>query len=339
MIRSDYQSWALLSAGQKTKLSEVEIYKACVIAANNGWTREEETGLGNYQRVLLESRRQIKSGRLEQAKKLLSSLRAQKPNSEIDPGDLEFLKGIVMHRLGDQYAAAGQLAIAANVFSKTGDSHRLLRALINEKISAAMNLQAYLLGDLYVLQNQAVQHGYHDLAGLVFCARAGELIVSGRFSEAVAEAHDAVMHYQIASCPEDLALAQMMLTIAQFMSGDSGGARLTFQRVHIRDGKIASYVAIFEALIAEKRPVPPLGHPLYGTQWKVQGFKKESVTGKILSCLKNAPATRDELILLIWGPNSTHPSYCNRLYSALNQIRKQGQHQVVFDGEKYTFVV
>jgi hypothetical protein len=335
MIRSDYQSWVLLSSGQMSLLSPVEIYKSCVISANNGIRRKEETGLGFYQQTLLETRRNMKAGRFEAATRLLSSLKSKPANSPIDRGDREFLKGMILHRVGEQQAAAEQLSHAAKVFSETSDTHRIFRALINEKISAATNLHQYLAGDLYILQNEAMQAGYHDLAGNVHCARAGELIVAGKFSEAISEAFSAVSQYRLASCPEDLAQAQMMLVIAQFLNGGAEDAKMTFSNVHIRDGKIANYVAIFEALLLGRRPMPPLGPPLVGTPWKVRSSKKASITGKISARLCQGPATRDQLIVEVWGERAIHPSYCSRLYSAINQLRKNGQ-QVLFDGEKYT---
>src|SRR6185437_12930365 len=110
--------------GKAAKLTPVEIYKGCVVAANNGWRRPEESHLGQYQRALLEARRKIKCLDLDTAASLVSGLKVKSLDSPIDGGDRAFLKGIIFDRLGENRTGAEWMAKAAQAFSDTNDQHR-----------------------------------------------------------------------------------------------------------------------------------------------------------------------------------------------------------------------
>ncbi len=332
MSQSDFQCLARLKLGKT--LSSSEIYKACVALANNGLRREEEQSLHLSYRQLLEARRFIKKGDYKVASHILKELHVQAKDFLI-AGDREFLRGMILHREGNMSAAAQALTVAAQHFKNAREDHRHLRALINSFICQSDNVDIYNAGELFAFQQLATRKKYFDLAGNIQRARAGELLSAGKFEEAAHEALESVKNYEKDGCPEDLAVAYMMAAIAQAASGDTNAAQKTYKHVLIRDGKVKSYVTILEALQSGKIPKVYPGHPLEKTPWKGVVIKTGSLSGKILSRLKIAPISRDELISEIWGTHAIHPSYCARLYTAINYIRKSKGISVLFDGDKY----
>ena len=331
MNRSDFECLGLLDSSENDLLTQEEIYRACVAVSNNGLFRKEESMLSMEQRFLLDMRRKIKAGLLSEVKEALEGFNSS--DSAI-MGDHQFLLGTVAHREGNPELAGKFYFKAAGEFHKAGDLRRELRALINSLI-CQNDLNQYMAGSLYSLEQKAKRNGFYDLVGVVKKGRAGELLTLGRFSEAAQEAESAADNFSEDGCAEDLAVSNMTAAIAHLMSGDLKAAQVNRAAVHLSGGKIVTYLDAYDALINGRIPQLPSGHPLEKAPWSVYAVKQGSITGKILRRLQIGPATPDELIEETWGKSALHPSYRNRLFVAISKLKKTSNVAIVFDGQVY----
>ena len=120
-----------------------------------------------------------------------------------------------------------------------------------------------------------------------------------------------------------------------FIDGNSEVARNLRSQIEIASYKVTPYIALYESLVAGRNPQFASGHALHKSPWPVSKMKGSSVTGKIISKLREGPSTRDALIESVWGKYAVDPSYCSRLYTAINHIRKKMDVVIRFDGELY----
>ncbi len=332
---TDWQCVALLDGHEP--LPSIAVYKALSGLANNGATRPEEVDLHEHARRLLEARRLLKAGKYADFDSLLQSFQARSGDPELDQilmGDAQALEAMKLGKQGRFDEARTAALAAAEHFSGTPDRHRELRARINAEIFLC-TLETYLIGTLYSLEQAALRGGFDDLVGNIRKGRTIQLMDAGRFEEALAEALGAAAAYERDGCPEDRAVAHTVLAILHLIAGHVGDAQIAAGKVHFKDGKVKPYFEAFQSLVSGKKPQPPEGHPLAIVPWPVHKVKKESISGKILRRLSEGPATRDELIAHVWGDQALDPSYCSRLYTAINQLRKKEGANIVFDGSLY----
>lgn len=331
MTRTESQLLATLECHGPSGLTPYELYRAHVPLANNGTKRESEESLLPEHRALLEARRLIHAREHSSAHQLLSGLEVKE---SLLAGDRSSLLGAIAHREGNVELAARHYAEAGQHFEQGGDAHRMLRARINSRI-CENDLQSYLAGPLFALEQEARRREFRDLAAIVQKARAGELLSRGRFAEAFREAQVAIESFCVDGCSEDLEVARLLAALAAVATGDLAAGKQYFESVHLSGGKLVVYQDAYRALLAGKLPSVPPGHPLEGTPWPSFAVKSESIPGKVLRRLQQGPATRTELIEAVWGKDATHPSYQNRLFNVLNKLKKTFHQTIIFDGSAY----
>jgi hypothetical protein len=332
---TDWQCVARLDS--REPLPPLGLYKALSGLANNGGSRPEEDQLPTDARLLLDARRLIKAGKLEDFDALTTNFTARTGDPGFDQilsGDLQAIRAMRLGKQGRFEDARAAALEAAETFANTPDLHRELRARINAEIFLC-TLDTYLIGTLYSLEQSARRAGFDDLVGNIRKGRTIQLMDAARFEEALAEATGAVAAYERDGCPEDRAVAHTMLAILHLLAGHVAEAQTAAGKVHFKDGKVKHYFEAYQALVSGKKPHVPEGHPLALVPWPVHQVKKESISGKILRRLSQGPATRDELIAHVWGEKALDPSYCSRLYTAINQLRKKDGHGIIFDGSVY----
>lgn len=335
MSVSDWQFLGKLQSGDS--LDTIGLYKACAAIANNGGKRAEEFGLPEQCAPLLDARRMLKNGTLNEAFLRLETARPDGSDTVLNillEGDTHALRALYFGRLGKFAEGQREANFAAQTFARIPDNHRALRALINAEIFRC-NLDTFTVGGLYSLEQRARRLNFHDLVGNVQKARAVQLMNAGKFEEAIPEALDAVRSYELDGCPEDRSVAECILAILYLLVGKIPDAQASIGKVHFRDGKVTVYYQAYQSLVVGKTPQIPKQHPLNGTPWPVHQVKRDSVSGKLLRRLSVGPASRDELIREIWGAGALHPSYCARLYTVINHLRRKNQQSIVFDGNVY----
>lgn len=316
------------------QIETVDIYKACVAGANNGLRLPEEHLLGDHEKSLLEARRKLFVSDLKETERILNSFLPQDP---LLNGDRLFLLGQIYHRKGKQKEASDFMNLAAVSFQETGDLHRALRAKVNGALCLS-SLESCLFGDLYALELEARRQNFLDIAGNICRTRGIELLIAGRPNEAHAQALEASSLYQLDGFQDDRAVALLIAALAQLTLGDFKAAKELRSLVLFTSGKIEVYAKVYDDILMGKIPKIPKGHALEGISWKKLIIKSDSVTGKIIEALREGPLTRDELITLVWGENALDDSYCRRLYTAINSIRKDRTATIIFDGERYSLV-
>lgn len=323
---SEYQNLSALRRNEVT--SE---YKACVALANHGKRLPEEDQLSGEEKILLDVRRLIFQNRLAEAEQ---ALRLLSPTEALLQGDKHFLLGQIFHKQGQQPTACRFMYEAATFYKQTGDLHRELRAQVNGAICVS-TLDSCLFGDLYSFEQEARRLGFVDILGNIIRCRSMELLVAERPSEACAQALEAAQLYKIDGYQDDLSVAMFLAAISAFLMGDLLRAQDLRAQALTVSGKSEVYHQIYTALISGKLPKVLEGHTLALVNWKKLVLKPESIPGKIVQRLRSRPRTRDELITEVWGADATDESYCSRLYTAINQLRKEKSIVVVFDGEFY----
>ena len=198
------------------------------------------------------------------------------------------------------------------------------------------DLKSHINGELYFLKQRAFSNRYFDLVGNIERAAANIWLHEGNSLEALKCAQAAAECYQIDGCPEDKAISVALVAIAQLNYRNQKAAIETINSIHIKTGRIVSYLEIFKSLLIGKTPELAVGHPLHGVKWNVQPrIKENSIPGKIYFALQGSPASRDSLIKSVWGEDAIDPSYNSRLYTAINELRKKYGVEVNFDGEQY----
>ena len=234
--------------------------------------------------------------------------------------------------------AARYMEKAAEKFQSVGETHRMLRALINGYIFRR-DLGEYVAGNLFALEQECLRNSHFDLAGFIARGRAIELCTQGEFEKARIECAAALEQFKLDGCPEDRALCVALMAILCKLCGDDRAAATHFSSIPIQAGRVASYIAIYKSL--ENGLVPKLdaSHTLAATPWKssVQFIlKSNSSLGRILRVLSKGPREKNELIEQIWGAKAGGPVYENRLRVALTKLRKSYGVAVKFDGGRYS---
>ena len=311
--------------------SEFDVYKACISQANLGAFIPEEKNLPETEKALLEVRRCLARSEFNTG---LSILRELKPDHPLLQGDREFLIGQCLHRQGLQEKAAEQMIAAALYYCKAGEDYRELRARSNAAICVS-TLESALYGDLMSLEQETRREEYLDLTANIVRNCAMELLAAGQLNEAHLQAMEAADLYQLEGYPDDRMIAILVGAIALQMNGEHQRAQQLRMKCFVNVGKVRAYLSVFEALVQGKTPKLHEGHPLHKVKWKKAALKSDSIPGKILHVLKEKPSSRDELIATVWGENATDISYCSRLYTAINYIKKSKGITIAFDGEKY----
>lgn len=328
-LTSEQQHLSALRTGLDT--ASVSLYKACIAVACNGLKLPEEDQLGPHERNLLEVRRLLFASKLQEAEAILMNF--------VSPilllnGDRLFLWGQIHHRKGEQKLASEYMNYAADEYRSLGDFHRELRARVNGALCLS-SLESVLVGDLYCLELEARRRGYSDIVANICRTRATELLIAEKYKQAITQAKDAAEFYLNDGYQDDRSVAILIAALASYLSGDSESALSLRDQVFVTEGKVQIYYRALEALFNHKIPSIPKGHSLERMKWPKLGIKKNSITAKIISALEDGPLTKEELIDLVWAPKDFNEAYIRRLYSAINQIRKDNQAVVVFNGERY----
>lgn len=333
---SDWKALAMLTEGD-VELPVYLIYKACIAFAINGNSHSAELSLSHEFTQLLKARRFIKEENFRDAANLLDNYFLE---SEHDfffelSGDRDYLRALIAHRTNQPTLAEMYFKEAARQHSKGKDEHRKLRSLINQHIVTA-DLTTHLTGEIFFLKQRAFSANFFDLVGNIEKAAANVWLHEGNYFEAVRSAKAAVDSYQIDGCPEDRTVALTLLAIAQVLDGRHAEAVMTQNSIHIKGGKVSSYLLILNSLLDGAKPDIPPGHPLFGAPFNLKPkIKDNSILGKVLTVLKSSPASRDELITKVWGQQAIDPSYNSRLYTAIKDLRTKHGISISFDGEQY----
>lgn len=324
----------LTALNKRENISNNMVYKACAGVANNGVRLPEEEGLSLEEKVLLDVRRCLFKLEIQEAQVLIDRLT---PSTPFLKGDHQFLQAQIFHRKGDQTAASDMMIKASLFYREAGEFHRELRAMVNGKICVS-TLESCLYGELNSLEQEARRLEFYDIAANICRTRAIEFLIAGRLKESHAQALEASNLYLLDGYPDDRAVTIMIGAIALFQQGENEKAKDLRYQCYVSEGKVNTYLKIYDDLVLGKTPKVPTGHPLSAVKWKKGTIKTESVPGKIIRTLQEGPCSRDDLIENVWGKNAIGPSYCSRLYTAINEIRKQKGIQIVFDGENYRLV-
>lgn len=331
---TDIQNFALLS--ENKSLDSLDLYRACVVVACHGLSRDEEQTLPCYAQELLQVRRFLYSESLDEADFILHKLRYQNL-PEIFNADRVFLEGQVLHKRGFQKEALLKMHEAADMYHLCKDYFRELRARSNAYI-AVCDLQMCLIGELLAIEQKARRLGYFEIAANICRARAEELMQAGKFAQAHQAAEEAISLYANDGYPDDQAVAIYLSALCLLMLGHPEDADKTQLRAKVSDGKVLHFANAYFSLKLGKLPNFPYQHPMSKVPWKinfVKSIKSSSIPGKIIEALNEGPKSRDELITVIWGDDALDPSYTNRLHSALSAIKKNRKIQIRFDGERY----
>lgn len=339
-MRSDWRALAKYYLQGPAALDRVSHYKACVALAVHGKALGSEEALSAPERQLLSARRSLFGGEFVQAKQKISGIDFQlAPTELIDllRGDQLFLEGVITQREGSFAGAMQCLGRAGEYLLKSEDAHRFLRNEINRELCAE-SLTSFYLGRLHFLRKEAENLGLYDLVGNIRKAQACQLMDEGRFLEAEDAAHLATVAYGEDGSAEDEAVAYCVLALARLNLGDFPGAQAAILKVRTEGGKVAIFRRAYDSLLEGKRPMFPQGHPLSATNWSLSLLKPNAVSAKIIRALEAGPKSTHEIIDFVWGAQATHPSYKDRLHSALRQIRRHYGVPVRFDGSQYQII-
>jgi len=334
---SDWQTTGVLVERGAATLGDYDLYKACVSFAINGGAHESEARLPAEYRALLEIRRRLKAGQLDEVRSSLETWAVPKGHErEFELlGDRAYVRAMLHHRRSEMAASAASLGEAAELYRRGRDEHRTLRALVSRKIIES-TLETYLTGELFFLKQKAEAAGFYDLVGNIEKGAVTELLLAGEATEAANAAARAIEAYRRDGCPEDRAVSQCLLAISLWLADRKDEARRAEKAVLVRGGKVSSYEAILAALFAGRTPELPAGHPLAAVAWSAAGGPKEnSIPGRILRRRRDGAAGREELIREVWGAGAVHPSYDGRLYTAIKDLRGKYRIAVAFDGARY----
>lgn len=335
--KSDWQAVAQMTCQGAHSMTPTEVYQALAALANNGEKRIEEDGLCGDSKALIAARRAMSLNHSKEALSLVQAVlhRCKEP---IIRGDAEFLKANIIHRKGGEKKSIPHWGKACEAFADGSLDHRYQRALINFLICQAKS-ESYMRGELFALYQESIRRGYHDLAGNISKAAAGQFLEGKNYLMAQKMARRAQQDYLIDGCPEDLAVARVIEGMATCALGDIEMAQVIRKEFHWAGGKIGKYLSSFDQLLkGQAKNYLSIGG-LQGVEWPRVGVKSNSISAKILTELEKGKVSRDELIYQVWGPNADHPSYCSRLYAALNQLRKKQGRKIEFDGEFYKLVL
>jgi hypothetical protein len=334
-MKSEWQLLADLAANGSFNMSADEIYKACVAVAIHGQKRIEEKLLNSFQQDLLNCRRLIFSGKMDASKRIAHYILSNQDANLSEKADAYFILGTIYNRSGNRFEAKANFLNSAKI---SPDSHKQLRAVINSKICES-KCASYICGELYALGQTAIRSEFYDLAGNIYKGMAIELLNAEKFLAATDAASKAEEFYSRDGCAEDRALNNCILAIANVLLGNLNQAQKDISRISEPVGKVKIYFDLYESLIHNRKMRLPKGHPLEKLLSHIRTKKSNSIGNKILRLLTENAMSRDELIYAIWGELATDSSYCNRLYTAINQLRKRYRSPIIFDGERYKISV
>jgi tetratricopeptide (TPR) repeat protein len=329
MKHSEYQFLNALK--RNDSLSSEEVYKACVSLANHGATLPEEANLSEEYKILLEVRRLISKNHLTESEEALQSYQSE---SFLLRGDREFLLGQIYHKRGIQVTASQFMYRAADLYRLIPDQHRELRARVNGAIMVS-TLESALYGELFNFEQEVRRLGFMDILGNICRNRAMEFLVHERIQEAASQAQEAAACYNLDGYQDDRGVALYLAAICFLLMGDTTRAHEVRAQAFTSEGKTEIYKYIYETLLMGKIPKLPEGHTMALINWNKIALKHESVPGKIVLKLRQGPLSRDEIIKEVWGPEATDQTYCGRLYTAINYLRKERSIHIVFDGSFY----
>lgn len=321
----------LMSLKRNGVIESFDVYKAAIAVANNGGVFSSEESLSIEEKYLLNIRRHIFKGELQEAEETLLLIET---THFLLRADKEFLLAQIFHKKGNQKKAAELMYLAADFYQMANEEYRELRARSNAAICLA-TLESCLTGELMAYEQEARRQGFMEIAANISRTRAIELLIAGRLTEAHLQANVAANLYLLDGYADDRAVAVILSAIALLMNGERGEAQLMRNQCLITEGKVANYISVYESLLQGKTPQLYPGHPLSVISWQKNVLKSESVPGKIVQALKEKPRSRDELIALIWGEEALDVSYCARLHTAINYIKKSKGIHIYHDGEKY----
>lgn len=339
-MQSDWQSLASYYLYGPESLGRAEMYKACVAAAVHGASTGLESSLSTAEKQLLGARRLMFAGKLEEAKQDLSSLDLQSCTNELKQmlsGDRSFLMGVITQRAGSHSNAKQFLGQATESLKNSGDLHRFLRNEVNRAICNE-SLSSFMIGRLYFLYKEVSLLHLYDLVGAIRKAHASQLMDEGQFSEAEHLLVESVEAYSKDGSAEDESVAKALLAICRLNLGDPLGAKAALLNMRATKGKVAPYLDIYDSLLSGKKPKVPKGHPLHECHWSLSIIRPNAVSSKIVRALSDGGKTSEQIIHYVWGERANHPSYKDRLHSAIRQLRRQNSIPVHFDGEQYQLI-
>lgn len=339
-IRSEWQLFRhLLTLGARD-LSEYELYKACVPDSLNGKIRSESESLPAQYRDLLVSRKLIFERQFKNAFGLLKQI-ATHYDDPLIKGDSNFLIAALLHQKGHARWASQFYNNAEQLYSKSIDHHKYLRSLINKKLSRKASyeqVKSYFNGDLYFLKHECIRYNYFDLCGNIEKSKSCDLMVLGNFEGALSAAKLAYQHYSQDGSSNDGNIALVLMAISYYCLGQKSEAISIRSGLQFSEGKYKSFLSVYDQLAQGKKPNLKKEHPLHGTPWPIHQFRKNSVVGMVYGHLLEGPASREELIKLVWGPKALDPSYVTRLHTVITSLRNKYHISIEFDGSHYNLI-
>jgi hypothetical protein len=350
-LESDYSSYLRLIGFQRREMTQIEVYRACIIDAINGIRNQEEEHLTPLQKQLLDARRLMNTNQIEAASRLIRRL-----NHEITPdltvqkttenqllyGDLSFITGTLATIKGDFKTAGHKMNQSALFYEQANNPRRVHKALINEQICNYNSLFSYETGVLNAFKRSCLQHEFHDLVANILRSHAFELLVEGHILQATYFAKQAQLQYSIDGYPDDQMTALAIESIGHALLNDLQQAKNIFLELTTESEKTKNkgqvYLNVLKDLLFGRIPTPPPTHPLSRVPWKQLIIKTGSLKAKLIEILRVGPQTRDKLISQLWGETAIHPSYNQRLHSLIGEIRDSRLHFVHFDGDLYRLI-
>ncbi|MGZ3775368.1 MAG: hypothetical protein ACXVCY_14540 [Pseudobdellovibrionaceae bacterium] len=346
---SDYSYYLQLCSFRRQQMSQLQVYKACIIEATNGTRNPEEDHLNPLQQKLLEARRLISLNNTESAGRLIRKINQEIVNiessehaeSKLICGDLNFISGTLSSLKGDFKSATQKMNKSAFLYEQANDTRRILKSLINEHIcSSHHSLLSYENGVLYALKRTSYQNSFHDLLGNILRSHAFELLAEGKVPQSIHFAKEAQVQYLIDGYPDDNMTAIAIECIGHALLNDFTQAKNAYLKLNTGNSltKIQTYANVVKDLLFGRIPNPSRNHPLARVPWKQLILKAGSLKNKLIAILRMGPQSRDQLILQLWGDTATHPSYNQRLHSLISEIREAHFHFIHFDGEFYSLI-
>ncbi|MGZ3770983.1 MAG: hypothetical protein ACXVCP_15460 [Bdellovibrio sp.] len=160
-LESDYSYYLKLVGFPRQEMTQLQVYKACIIDATNGIRNQEEDHLTPLQKQLLDARRLMNTNQIDAANRLIRKINtdtadhatANTTEAKLLYGDLSFITGLLLTIKGDFKSATQKMNQAAIIYEHANDVRRVLKSLINEQIcSTHHSLSSYETGVLNVFK-------------------------------------------------------------------------------------------------------------------------------------------------------------------------------------------
>jgi len=337
-IKSDLMLLSNYTINPNQTLTQDDYYRTFSAMSYFDFNPLSEDHLDSNYRFLVRFRKNFYNNQIKKEELLSDLLRFEtsyQGNSSLIIGDIKVLKGHIYQQMGNYLLASQLHTQASQLFLSSGDEFRGLRAIINSKIFNTVSPIPYESGELYVLLKKVIRENYFDLAGNIYRGLAMELFKQSQYAEARIQIDMALKYYSQLSYPDDEAIAKCISALIWLQLGQSEKAKYEFESIAIYSRKLHYYLEAVKACLAGAQPSLPPTHPLANAHWSHFQLRTKSLVFKIVDALKNGPLSRDEIIYQVWGEHALSESYCNRLYVALNQIKKKKLALIIFNGEKY----